>query len=438
MHSDIPKVLHTLAGRPMLEHVISVARALAAKRIVVVYGHGGDAVCERTRAEDIEFVCQEPQLGTGHAVQQACPALDSDTTLVLYGDVPLIRAETLKGLLENESELALLTMEMSDPHGYGRIIRDRSGRVKQIVEEKDATEKQRAVREVNTGLLAASTHKLKQWLSEISNDNAQGEYYLTDIVAAAERDRVQIATASTTNEFEVLGVNNKAQLARLERIYQWEYAQKLLEQGVGVVDPARIDVRGTLTCGRDVTIDANCVFEGDVVLGDRVSIGANCVISQTHIGPDTEVLPFCHIDDAMTGSNCRIGPFARLRPGNRLANEVRVGNFVEMKASQFGDGSKANHLSYVGDSSVGSNVNIGAGTITCNYDGANKHRTIIEDGVFIGSDTQLVAPVTIGKGSTIGAGSTITKDTPAGELTLSRSKQTTLQGWKRPVKTKRK
>ena len=438
MHSDIPKVMHPLAGKPMLAHVIATARSLATRRIVVVYGHGGEAVRDRFKSNDIEFVCQEPQLGTGHAVQQALPVLDANTTLVLYGDVPLITTETLQRLLATKADLALLTMELADPRGYGRIVRDRSGKVTRIVEEKDATAKQRTIREVNTGLLAAATADLKRWLADIGNDNAQREFYLTDIVASAVRDKVNVATASPDNEFEVLGVNSTAQLARVERIHQWEQAQRLMAQGVTVVDPARIDVRGSLSCGRDVTIDIGCIFEGDVVLGDRVSIGAHCVVRDSHIGPSSAVLPFCHIDEADVGSNCRIGPYARFRPGNRLANDVRVGNFVEVKATQIADGSKANHLSYLGDSRIGRNVNIGAGTITCNYDGANKHLTIIEDDTFIGSDTQIVAPVTIGAGSTVGAGSTITKDTPAGELTISRSKQITIPGWKRPTKSKPK
>ncbi|UCD67537.1 MAG: bifunctional UDP-N-acetylglucosamine diphosphorylase/glucosamine-1-phosphate N-acetyltransferase GlmU [Betaproteobacteria bacterium] len=436
MNSDIPKVMHSLAGRPMLAHVIATARLLSAHRIVVVYGHGGEAVKDHFNANDIEFVCQEPQLGTGHAVQQALPVLDANKTLVLYGDVPLIGAATLQRLLATEADLALLTMELSDPGGYGRILRDRNKKITSIVEEKDATARQRTIREVNTGLLAADTAGLKRWLTDIRNDNAQGEFYLTDIVAGAVREKVDVATASPDNEFEVLGINSTAQLARMERIFQWDNAQHLMSQGVTLADPARVDVRGTLSCGRDVTIDIGCIFEGNVVLGDHVSLGAHCVIRDSHIGPGSMILPFCHIDGATIGSNCRIGPYARFRPGNHLADDVRVGNFVEVKATQIAEGSKANHLSYLGDSEIGRNVNVGAGTITCNYDGANKHRTIIEDNVFIGSDTQIVAPATIGANSTIGAGSTITKDTPEGELTLSRSKQVTIPGWKRPTKSK--
>ncbi len=438
MHSDIPKVMHPLAGRPMLAHVIATARSLSTRRIVVVYGHGGETVRDHFKANDIEFVCQEPQLGTGHAVQQALPVLEANTTLVLYGDVPLISAATLQRLLATKADLALLTVELADPRGYGRIVRDRGGKVTRIVEEMDASAKQRTIHEVNTGLLAAVTADLKRWLSEIGNNNAQGEFYLTDIVASAVRDKANIATASPDNEFEVLGVNSTAQLARAERIHQWEQAQRLMSQGVTLADPARLDVRGTLSCGRDVTIDIGCIFEGNVVLGDQVSVGSHCVVRDSHIGPGSVILPFCHIDEAAIGSNCRIGPYARFRPGNHLANDVRIGNFVEVKATQIADGSKANHLSYLGDTKIGRNVNIGAGTITCNYDGANKHRTIIEDGAFIGSDTQLVAPVTIGAGGTIGAGSTITENTPPGELTISRSNQITIPGWERPTKSKTK
>jgi bifunctional UDP-N-acetylglucosamine pyrophosphorylase/glucosamine-1-phosphate N-acetyltransferase len=438
MHSDIPKVLHPLAGQPLLAHVINAARTLAARRIVVVYGHGGESVRDRFAAPDISFVRQEPQLGTGHAVKQALPFLDSSITLVLYGDVPLIAAATLQRLTTTGTDLALLTLELDDPQGYGRIVRDRAGKIVRIVEEKEASAQQKSIREVNTGLLAASTPRLKKWLTGIGNDNQQNEFYLTDIAALAVKERATLVAVAPDQDFEVLGINSKAQLARLERIYQWEHAQQLMRQGVTVVDPARIDVRGTLSCGRDVTIDIGCVFEGNVVIGDRVSVGANCVIRDSHVGPDSSILPFSHIDDTTMGAGCRIGPYARLRPGNRFANEVRVGNFVEVKATQIGNGSKANHLAYLGDSTIGSKVNIGAGTITCNYDGANKYQTIIEDDVFVGSDTQFVAPVTIGAGGTIGAGSTITKDTPPGELTVSRSKQVTVSGWQRPVKGKRK
>jgi bifunctional UDP-N-acetylglucosamine pyrophosphorylase / glucosamine-1-phosphate N-acetyltransferase len=411
-------------------------RAVSPRRIVVVDGHGGDRVREALGAPDVHFVRQDPQLGTGHAVQQATPHLSAATTLVLYADVPLIDPATLRRLVSTGNPLALLTIEADDPAGYGRIVRDKAGRVARIVEEKDASAHEKRIREISTGLIAASTEKLKRWLGRIGNDNAQREYYLTDIVGLAVEEHASVATVAPGAYFEVLGVNSKPQLARLERILQWEQAQALMAQGVTLADPARIDIRGTLTCGRDVFIDVGCVFEGSVVLGDRVSIGANCVVRHAHVGPDSTVLPYTHIDDAIAGEGCRIGPYARLRPGTRLGNRVHVGNFVEVKATTVGDGSKANHLAYVGDASIGRNVNVGAGTITCNYDGANKLRTVIEDDVFIGSDSQLVAPVTLGRGSTIGAGSTITRDTPPDALTLSRSKQLTVPGWKRPRKNR--
>jgi bifunctional UDP-N-acetylglucosamine pyrophosphorylase/glucosamine-1-phosphate N-acetyltransferase len=434
MYSDIPKVLHPLGGRPLAAHVIDSARRLGAGKVVVVYGHGGESVREALAADDVEFVLQEPQLGTAHAMQQALPLLQAARALVLYGDVPLVRQETLQRLANSGAALVLLTVELDDPTGYGRIVRDRKGRIVRIVEEKDASAKQKTIREVNTGLMAADTARLRNWLSRVGNRNAQSEYYLTDVAALAVKGKAGISAEQPSAAWEVLGVNSKDQLARLERIYHWERAQALMAQGVTLADPARIDVRGELSCGRDVAIDVNCVFEGRVVLGDRVRIGAHCVIRNAHIGPDSEVLPFSHLDEVTAAKHCRIGPYARLRPGTRLADGVHVGNFVEIKASELGERSKANHLAYLGDSSIGSRVNIGAGTITCNYDGANKHRTVIEDDVFIGSDTQLVAPVTVGKGTTIGAGSTITKDTPPGELTLSRAKQVTVPGWKRPTK----
>jgi bifunctional UDP-N-acetylglucosamine pyrophosphorylase/glucosamine-1-phosphate N-acetyltransferase len=434
MYSDIPKVLQPLAGQPLAAHVIDSARRLGANRVVVVYGHGGEAVRQALGAPDIDFVLQEPQLGTAHAVQQALPLLESARTLVLYGDVPLVRQETLKRLANGGAQLVLLTAELADPTGYGRMLRDRTGRITGIVEEKDASARQKTLREVNTGLMAADTALLRGWLARVGNRNAQREFYLTDVAALAVKAGASVSAVQPAALWEVLGVNSKDQLARLERIYQWERAQALMAQGVTLGDPARIDVRGELSCGRDVAIDVNCVFEGKVVLGDRVKIGAHCVIRNAHIGPDSDVLPFCHLDDVTAGKHCRIGPYARLRPGTRLANDVHVGNFVEIKASELGDKSKANHLSYLGDSSLGRNVNVGAGTITCNYDGANKHRTVIEDDVFIGSDTQFVAPVTVGRGATIGAGSTITRDTPRGQLTLSRAKQVSVPGWKRPTK----
>ena len=437
MHSDTPKVLHRLAGRALLSHVIDTAKRLSPSVICVVYGHGGEAVRKTLGENGAVWVMQEPQLGTGHAVMQAAPHLNERwPTLVLYGDVPLIRPETLKRLIETAGKgLGLLTATLDDPSGYGRIIRN-GKRVVRIVEEKDATARQRALREVNTGTVVAPTKKLKDWLGRLENRNAKKEYYLTDIVAFAAKERVPVTASQAGAAWETLGVNSRGQLAELERIYQRNLVQALMEQGVALADPARCDVRGTLACGRDVALDVNCVFEGDVKLGDGVSIGANCVLKNVVIGGGTRVEPFCHLEDADIGANCSIGPYARIRPGarTRLGDKVHLGNFVEVKASSIGAGSKANHLSYIGDTEVGSNVNIGAGTIVCNYDGANKHRTVIEDDVFIGSDTQLVAPVRVGRGATLGAGTTLTKDAPPGELTISRAKQMVIPGWKRPVK----
>jgi bifunctional UDP-N-acetylglucosamine pyrophosphorylase/glucosamine-1-phosphate N-acetyltransferase len=439
MQSDLPKVLHPLAGKPLLSHVINTARHLAPSACCVVYGHGGDTVPSRLAAADLHFVLQQPQLGTGHAVMQAAPHLhDDQPTLVLYGDVPLTSASTLQTLISRagKEKLAVLTVELDDPTGYGRIIRE-AGRIVRIVEQKDASDTERAVREVNTGILVAPTRALKSWLSKLSNNNAQGEYYLTDIIAQAVSDNIPVESAQPAFIWETLGVNSKVQLAELERIYQRNIAHQLLEQGVTLADPARIDVRGELVCGRDVSIDVGCVFEGRVELADGVSIGAHCVISNARIGKGSLVRPFSHLDQAVVGESAQIGPYARLRPGTELGAEVHIGNFVEIKNSQFGPHSKANHLAYVGDATVGSRVNIGAGTITCNYDGANKHRTIIEDDAFIGSDTQLVAPVTVGRGATLGAGTTLTKDAPADSLTVSRAKQTSITGWQRPVKQKK-
>ena len=436
MHSDTPKVLHRLAGRPLLAHVIETAKRLSPGAVAVVYGHGGEAVREAIGDDAaLAWVKQEPQRGTGHAVTQALPQLDERAaTLILYGDVPLIRQSTLERLIaESGKGVGVLTVELDHPDGYGRIVRNRAG-IARIVEHKDASTRERSIREVNTGILLAPTKKLKTWLARLKNDNAQKEYYLTDIVRMAVAEEVPVAGVQAEAAWEVLGVNSRSQLAELERTHQRNIAQGLMEQGVTLADPSRCDVRGALACGRDVRIDVNCVFEGEVRLGDRVEIGANCVLRNVELASGTRVEPFCHLEDAEIGSNCRIGPYARIRPGTALADEVHIGNFVEVKASRIGTGSKANHLAYIGDSEVGRNVNIGAGTITCNYDGANKHRTIIEDDVFIGSDTQLVAPVRVGKGATLGAGTTLTKDAPAGELTLSRAQQTTLAGWKRPKK----
>ncbi|MDO9007444.1 MAG: bifunctional UDP-N-acetylglucosamine diphosphorylase/glucosamine-1-phosphate N-acetyltransferase GlmU [Thiobacillus sp.] len=439
MRSDLPKVLHKLAGKPLLGHVVDNAHALGASQTCVVYGFGGEAVPQALADDKLTFVLQAQQHGTGHAVQQALPALaDDSVTLILYGDVPLTHTATLQPLVTaaRAGKLGLLTVTLADPTGYGRIVREH-GKVTRIVEHKDATDAERAIAEVNTGILAVATRHLKQWIATLKNDNAQGEYYLTDIIAQAVADGVAIETHQPAHEWEVLGINSKAQLAQLERIHQNEIAQALLESGVTLMDPARLDVRGALSCGRDVAIDVNCVFEGRVLLGDGVQIGANCVLRNVTVAAGTRIDAFTLIDDAAIGEINRLGPFTRIRPGTTLARDVHVGNFVEIKNSQIDDGSKIGHLSYIGDTTMGKQVNIGAGTITCNYDGANKHRTVIGDDVFVGSDTQLVAPVTVGKGATLGAGTTLTKDAPAGELTLSRAKQTTIPGWTRPLKLKK-
>ncbi len=424
MRSDLPKVLHPIAGKPMLGHVIDTARRLDPAKICVVYGHGGETVRATIDAPDLLWAKQEPQLGTGHAVLQAIPqlaAVPPAPTLVLYGDVPLIRAATLRRLVDaaGGDKLALLTAHLDDPHGYGRIVRA-DGKVTRIVEEKDADDAERAIREINTGILVAPGAALARWLPSLSNRNAQGEYYLTDIVALAVAEGMEVVTTPPEASWETDGVNSKNQLARLERIHQRNIAEALMAQGVTLADPERIDVRGELVCGRDVFIDVNCVFEGRVELQNGVRIHANCVIQ-----------------DAVVGPHSIIGPFARLRPGTTLAEDVHIGNFVEVKNSAIAAHSKANHLAYVGDATVGSRVNVGAGTITCNYDGANKHRTVIEDDVFIGSDTQLVAPVRVGRGATLGAGTTLTRDAPPDQLTVSRAKQLSIAGWKRPVKQKK-
>ncbi len=438
MHSDLPKVLHRLAGKPLLSHVVETARQLSPARICVVYGHGGEKVRETIGDCGCVWVKQEPQLGTGHAVMQAAPHLGDDgITLVLYGDVPLIRAVTLQHLVESAGNgLGVLTAMLDDPAGYGRVVRSRK-RVVRIVEEKDATARERAIREVNTGFIAAPTRKLKAWLGRLDNRNAQKELYLTDVVALANRDRVKVTAVSAEESWETLGVNTPGQLAGLERRHQRNLTQALLERGVVLADPARCDVRGSLECGRDVAIDVNCVFEGRVELGDRTVVGANCLLRNVRVAAGTRIEPFCHLEDAEIGADCRIGPYTRIRPGGtRLDAWVHLGNFVEVKASNIGVGSKANHLAYIGDTEMGSNVNVGAGTIVCNYDGANKHRTVIEDDVFIGSDTQLVAPVRVGRGATLGAGTTLTRDAPPGELTVSRAKQVSIPGWQRPTKKK--
>ena len=437
MRSDLPKVLHRLAGRPLLAHVLAAARAIGAKKLCVVYGHGGEAVPAALSAEDVIWVKQAPQLGTGHAVLQALPHLDpSGPTLVLCGDVPLISPETLIRLIAQAADgaLALLTVELADPTGYGRIVRDEHGAILRIVEDRDASDAERALHEVNTGILIAPTGGLVRWLPALGRGNAQSEYYLTDIVGLAVAEGSPVSSAQPGAEWEVAGVNSQAQLAALERIHQGRSAERLMEQGVGLADPARVDVRGELVCGRDVFIDINCLFEGRVELGDGVVIGANCVIRDCSVGAGSRVHAYSHLDAASVGQNCSVGPYARLRPGTVLGREVHVGNFVEVKNSRIDDGSKANHLSYLGDAEVGRRVNIGAGTITCNYDGVNKHRTVIEDDAFIGSDTQLVAPVKVGRGATLGAGTTLTSNAPPEALTVSRTRQVTIPGWKRPVK----
>ena len=439
MHSNMPKVLHCVGGVAILARVIACAKLLNPQKTIVVYGFGGEIVREAFANEDIIWVNQAEQKGTGHAVQQAATHLDDDAiSLILLGDVPLVDVAACTSLIDQaQNKLAILSFNKPDPTGYGRIVRNGSGNVTAIVEHKDATQLQREITEVNTGIMAMPNAYLKNWLSRLTNNNVQGEFYFTDIVAFAVQDNINVVTQITTDEWSVTGINSKTDLSLIERVYQGRVAQKLLLQGVSLIDPARLDVRGNLTCGRDVEIDVNCVFEGDVTLGDNVKIAANCVIKNTSIASNAQILPFTHIDDAKIGENSRIGPYARLRPGTTLAAETHVGNFVELKNSQVDIGSKINHFSYVGDTTVGKNVNIGAGIITCNYDGANKHRTIIEDGVFVGSDTQLIAPVTIGKNATIAAGSTISKDVPAGGLTVCRAKeQKTYASWQRPLKIK--
>ncbi len=436
MHSELPKVLHPLAGKPLIAHVIATAREIGAQPICIVHGHGGDRVQQALSGDDLVFALQSPQLGTGHALQQALPQLTAaPVTLVLYGDVPLVGADTLGALLDAaDGGVAVLTAVLDDPTGYGRILRNKAGRVTGIVEQKDATATQRRINEINTGIMALPTAKLESWLSSLKPNNAQQEYYLTDVIALAVKDRIPVFGIKAADSGEIQGVNSRAQLAELERLVQWRQAMKLLDAGVTLFDPLRFDLRGTLQCGRDVQIDVNGVFEGEVHLGDGVSIGAHCVLKDVVIGPGTRIEPFSHLDGAKIGARCRIGPYARIRPGTQLAEEVHVGNFVEIKASALGNGSKANHLAYVGDATVGRNVNIGAGTITCNYDGANKHRTVIEDDVHIGSDVQLVAPVRVARGATVGAGTTVWQDTPADGLVINPKTQDHRAGWKRPRK----
>ena len=440
MHSSKPKVLHKVAGKPILGHVIDCAKALNPQKIIVVYGFGGEIVREAFSHESIIWVNQAEQLGTGHAVQQAVPHLDDDAnTLILLGDVPLIDADSCAKLVQaGKTKLAIMSFIKADPTGYGRLVRGAQNNVVAIVEHKDATEEQRQINEVNTGIMAMPNKYLKQWLERLQNRNAQSEYYLTDIVSFAVFDDVSVSAEISADEFTVTGINSKLDLSLIEGEYQHRNAKRLLNAGVTLADPYRIDVRGQLTCGYDCEIDVNCVFEGEVTLGNNVKIGANCVIKNATILSSSQILPFTHIDDAKIGENSRIGPYARIRPGTTLAADTHVGNFVELKNAQVDIGSKINHLSYVGDATIGKNVNIGAGTITCNYDGANKFRTVIEDEAFIGSDTQLIAPVTVGKRATIAAGSTITKDAPADALTFCRAKdQKSIVGWKRPTKIKK-
>ncbi|RMG29754.1 MAG: UDP-N-acetylglucosamine diphosphorylase/glucosamine-1-phosphate N-acetyltransferase [Gammaproteobacteria bacterium] len=440
MRSDLPKVLHRLAGRPLLAHVLETARALRPQRLVVVHGHGGARVREALDAPDIEWVEQDRQLGTGHAAACALPALGAQgVVLVLYGDVPLVRPETLQPLVAAAAagRLGLLTARLEDPTGYGRILRDAAGQVVRIVEERDATPQERHIDEVNTGFLAAPVERLRAWLAGLDCDNAQGEYYLTDVVAAAVREGVPVEAHDAPPE-EVLGVNDRGQLAALERRYQRRQAEALLRAGITLRDPSRFDLRGRLEAGRDVEIDVGVVLEGEVRLGDGVRIGPYCILRDVEVADGACIHSHCVIEEAVIGPGVQVGPFARLRPGTRLAARAKVGNFVEVKNSEIGEGSKVNHLSYIGDTTMGRDVNVGAGTITCNYDGANKHRTVIEDEAFIGSDTQLVAPVRVGRGATLGAGTTLTRDAPPGELTLSRVPQQTRKGWKRPVKKVRR
>jgi bifunctional UDP-N-acetylglucosamine pyrophosphorylase/glucosamine-1-phosphate N-acetyltransferase len=436
MRSSLPKVLQPLAGRPLLAHVLATARELSPRKVIVVHGHGAEAVRQAFNGENVEWVLQDEQLGTAHAVMQAMPQVSADAdVLILYGDVPLTRAATLKRLLEAADDgLALLTAEPADPAAYGRIVRDAGGGVAKIVEERDASPAERAIREINAGFYALSARRLSAWLKKIDNRNAQKEYYLTELVSLAVDERVPVTAVKTDAAWEAAGVNTPRELAELEREFQRQQAGRLLDAGVRLADPARIDVRGALECGREVAIDVNCVFEGRVTLGDGVRIGPNCVLRDISIAAGTQVLAFCHLEDSTVGARCRLGPYARLRPGNTLLEDVHVGNFVEVKASRLGAGSKANHLTYLGDSEIGARVNVGAGTITCNYDGAAKHRTVIEDDCFIGSDATLVAPVRIAQGSYIGAGSTINKNTPAGQLTVARAKQVSIPGWKPPRK----
>lgn len=436
MHSRLPKVLQPMAGKPLLQYVIDTSIEVGAHDICVVYGHGGDAVATAIHDRELRRVLQSEQLGTGHAVQQAMPGTpDENLVLILYGDVPLLRPETLRRLLDTcgADDVAVLTVDMEDPQGYGRIIRD-GERVTGNVEERDATESERAITEINSGVMVCPGHRLRDWLGRLNNDNSQGEYYLTDVIGLAAGDGCFVHGVKADSWVEVMGINDKKQLAQAERALQSRLVAELMTAGVSFADPARVDIRGELHCGEDVFIDVNAIFEGEVTLGDNVRVESNNLLRDSRIGDGTVVHSNCHIEGASTGANCEIGPFSRLRPGAELADQVKIGNFVEIKKSTVASGSKVNHLSYIGDTDIGKHVNVGAGTITCNYDGANKHRTTIGDGAFIGSGVELVAPIEVGAGATIGAGSTVSKSAPADKLTLERGKQVTLPAWRRPTK----
>ena len=438
MRSAQPKVLHKVANRSLLQHVFDTSKLIDDNEVIIIYGHGGELVKQTLSGLDAQWVEQKEQLGTGHAVLQADSLMNNnDTILILYGDVPLLSRQSIDSLLVNVTaqSMALLTVDLTDPTGYGRIVRDASGKVLKIVEQKDATEEEQKITEGNTGILAVKGESLKRWISQLDNSNAQQEFYLTDVIEMAVKDGIAIKTSQPENVDEVLGVNNRKQLSHLERAYQSIQADKLMEIGVTLLDPARVECRGSFeSLGQDISVDINVIFEGNNTIGNNVIIGANTIINNSIIADNVEILANCIVDNATVGAGSRIGPFARLRPQAELAEQVHVGNFVEIKKSTVARGSKINHLSYIGDATIGSQVNIGAGTITCNYDGVNKFRTVIEDGAFIGSDTQLIAHVTVGKNATIGAGSTITKNTPDNQLTLTRSKQISIQGWQRPVK----
>ncbi len=436
MKSDLPKVLHPIAGRPMVQHVVDAAGALDPDNTVLIYGHGGEAVRQAVTGSRLQWAEQAEQLGTGHAVAQALPHLEEDVVLVLYGDVPLIQPQTLRDFVArvDDQSLALMTLTLDDPSGYGRVIRDGDGKVQRVVEQKDASDDEKAVREINTGILACTRRFLNDSLPRLSNSNAQGEYYLTDLIAMAVDAGMDVVTEQPGHAWEVDGVNDRVQLARLERVYQRVRAEALMRAGVTLLDPNRLDIRGNLQCGQDVTLDINTVLVGDVEIGDRVTVGPNCLIRNARIGSGTHIEANSVVDGAVVGENCQVGPFARLRPGTELAAQAKVGNFVETKKAYVGEGSKVNHLTYIGDSRIGKGVNVGAGTITCNYDGVNKFQTVMKDGAFIGSNSSLVAPVTIGENATVGAGSVVTKDVPDQGLAVARGQQRNIQNWSRPEK----